>query len=877
VIFAYICEIYWQKFSNYQLFILKGNSISYIRLGFVIFAASVSVLFSQYRLIPSRTLEIPESYISNLQNDYRKFISLNGEWNVSSPLFSPTTVRVPFCYDFKGKVTCTKKFTTGVDSPADWSYLIYCDGINYQSEIKINGTFIIKHEGGFTPFSSPIGENVITASENTIEVIVDNNLDESRTVPLKNTANYPKNYGGIHRNIYILAVPKLFVRSINLRSEIDINLNADITNKITVSGTEIDRYLGSGNKLTVKTELLDTGGTIKAASAPVEFTVSSNSSVEVTNKLSVDGPTYWSPEYPYLYKLKVTISLGEEVIDSYQCDYGIYQISRKSGALMMNNAEFKFKGINYIEEFGGTGLCGTYAEIERDVRSIKSLGCNIIKLYGRPASPYLIDICNRYGLLIMEEVPVFTVPSGILRSENYVQLAENQLDEMISSHRNNPCIFAYGLGNDIDVSGKEGEQFISIMVESARKLDNRYLYYSTRNYAEDKCRSLVDFTGYNFYDGDLSALKNIAAQVKLKKEKIFISNFGRIINPSNTSGYSDPNSIEAQSKFIVDFMKFMKSSPFIGGFFHSFTDWNSDMPNLKQPDVTNPYMRTTGLFTLYREQRPPVIILRKEYLAEDIPNLNIGTYAKEFPLVFVFIGLVTFIVFIYLANSVRRFRENTWRALFRPFIFFTDVREQNLIPTFHNILLALILSIGSGLFFANLIHYWKDSQLLDIMLAVIFSNDKLKIYLDQYFSNPLKLTVLLSAVSFVKIFLLSIIIWLFSLTLKYRISFNNIYTVIVWGLLPTILLLVIGTFYVRIIQSNTDFVLIGLWTAGFLYLLSLYRIFKGVYLLFDVFFLKVYAYGILALVLIVGGAWYYLNSTKFVFDYFRLVMTFLNN
>jgi hypothetical protein len=287
-------------------------------------------------------------------------------------------------------------------------------------------------------------------------------------------------------------------------------------------------------------------------------------------------------------------------------------------------------------------------------------------------------------------------------------------------------------------------------------------------------------------------------------------------------------------------------------------------------------MRTTGLYTLYRVQRPPVIILRKEYLEEDIPNLNIGTFTKEAPLVFIFIGLISFIVFVYLANSVRRFRENVWRALFRPFIFYTDVREQNLIPTFHNILLAVILSVGSGLFFANLIHYWKDSQLLDIMLTVIFSGDKLKIFIDEYFSNPLKLTGLLAAASFVKIFLISFIIWIFSLTLKYRVGFNNIYTITVWGLLPVILLLIIGTFYVRILQSNSDFVLIGIWTAGVLYLLSLYRIFKGVYLLFDAFFLKVYAYGILTIIILGGGAWYYLNSTKYVFDYYSLVMTFLN-
>lgn len=838
-----------------------------------IFLCTVS--YSQNRLISRNSTEIPLTFQQSLQNDHRKLINLNGPWDFSSQNVGASQVTVPFCYDFKGKAAVSRMFNTGLESPNDWNFVIFCDGINYQAEIKINGNFIVKHEGGFTPFSSPIAEGLIKESGNIIEVKIDNTLDASRTIPLKNTANYPKNYGGIYRDIYIVAVPKIYVKNSNLQSEIDINFNADIKNTVTISATEIDRYSGSDKKFTVKTELLDSSGMVKASSDAIQFSITSNSTIQAVNKFELNGPVYWSPEYPYLYKLRVTIMQGDQVVDVYGSDFGIYELVRKQGILMLNNSEFKFKGINYIEEFGSTGICANYADIERDVKLIKSLGCNIIKVYGRPASSYLIDVCNKYGLLVMEEIPVFTVPSSILESENFLQLAENQLNEVILSHKNNPCIFAFGLGNDFDVSGAAGQTYVKRMVATARNLDNRLLYYSTRNYYNDKCRELVDIVGINFYDNDLGLLKNAAADMKLKKDKLFISNYGKIINPSNTSGYSDPSSLESQSKYIVDFIKISKASPLMGGFFQSFTDWNSDIPNLKYPDKTNQYMRTSGLYTLFREQRPPAIILRKEFLDEDIPNLNIGTFSREAPLAFVFTGLISFILFIYLANSVRRFRENVWRALFRPFIFYTDVREQNLIPTFHNILLAIILSIGSGLFFANLLYFWKDTQLLDIMLSVIISQDAIKIYADEFINNPVKLVGVLAAISFIKIFIITFVIWLFSLTIKYRVGLNNIYTISVWGLLPTILLLAIGTFYVRILQTNSDFVVIGLIAAGFLYIISTYRILKGTYLLFDAFFIKVYAYGILSIALLCGGVLFYLNTTRFVIDYFRLVMTFL--
>jgi hypothetical protein len=832
-------------------------------------------LLSQYRLLSRNSSEIPESCLRNLQNKYRRVINLNGEWSVTSnepPLNA--SVQVPFCYDFNGRISCKRSFTVDFENPSEWNYIIHCDGINYQCKIKINNNFIIKHEGGFTPFSSPIPEGFIKESSNTIEIKIDNQLDNSKTIPFKNTANYPKNYGGIYRDIYILAVPKVYVKSAGVYSEIDINLNADIKTTITISATDISKYQINDTKFIVKTELLDTGG-VKASSEPKNFTISPNSTIQVENNFTASNPVYWSPEAPHLYTLRVMILYGADTLDVYQTDFGIYELLRKTGGIIINKSELKFKGVNYTEEFGGKGICPLYEDIERDVKNIKSLGCNVIKVYGRPASLYMVDLCNKYGLLIMEEIPAHTVPEDILDSETFLALAENQLSEMVYAHKNSPCIFAYGLGNDFDVTGEEGRAYIKRMAAAVKNQDSRLIYYSTRNYFKDKCRDLVDMVGINFYDGDLNILKTIASDVKVKKEKIFISNYGKVINPPNTSGYSDPNSIEAQSKYIVDFYKFYKSSPFLGSFFHSYTDWNSEMPNLRFFDKTNPYMRTSGLYTLYREQRPPVVILRKNFLDEDIPNLNIGTYTKEAPLVFVFIGLITFILFLYLSNSVRRFRENVWRSLFRPFIFFTDVREQNLIPTLHNMLLAAILSIGNGLFFANLLYYWKDSQLFDIMLSVIFSRSTIKIFFDDYVHNPLKLTALLSAVSFVRFFLITIIIWFFSLTVKYRIRINNIFTVVVWGLFPTVLLLILGTFYIRILSSNPDFVIIGLVTAGLLYLISIYRILKGTHIIFDIFFLKVYSYGIGTVILIAGGLWFYLNSSKFLFDYLGLVLIFL--
>jgi len=114
-----------------------------------------------------------------------------------------------------------------------------------------------------------------------------------------------------------------------------------------------------------------------------------------------------------------------------------------------------------------------------------------------------------------------------------------------------------------------------------------------------------------------------------------------------------------------------------------------------------------------------------------------------------------------------------------------------------------------------------------------------------------------------------------SLTLKFRVAFNNIYTITVCGFLPTVLLLAAGTFYYRILTENPEFVVIGLVLAGALYLLSFYRILKGTYTIFDASPFKTYFYGISTAVIIIGFVWYYVNSTRYLFDFYKLVAGFL--
>ena len=179
----------------------------------------------------------------------------------------------------------------------------------------------------------------------------------------------------------------------------------------------------------------------------------------------------------------------------YQMEFGVFEWRFSPfNTLIINKKEINLKGLNYIEEFPGKGICGSYSEIEKDIIYIKSLGCNSIRVYGRFASPYLLQICDKFGMLVLEEIPVFNSPAGIISSDDFTALAENQLSEMILAHKNRPAVIAYGLGNDFDVSTESGRSYVSRLSSFCKSTDKRIVYYGTRNYANDKCRNLVELT-----------------------------------------------------------------------------------------------------------------------------------------------------------------------------------------------------------------------------------------------------------------------------------------------------------------------------------------------------------------------------------------------
>lgn len=147
-----------------------------------------------------------------------------------------------------------------------------------------------------------------------------------------------------------------------------------------------------------------------------------------------DTPRLWSPEDPYLYTLESTV--GEDV---YRTNIGLRTAEfRADEGFLLNGKKLILKGVNLHQDHAGVGAAMPDELIEWRVRQLKKLGVNAIRCSHNPASPALLDICDREGILLIDENRLMGV------NEHHKRLLEN----MVSYGISHPCVILWSVGNE---------------------------------------------------------------------------------------------------------------------------------------------------------------------------------------------------------------------------------------------------------------------------------------------------------------------------------------------------------------------------------------------------------------------------------------------
>lgn len=821
----------------------------------IIFLLNNDFLFSQIKVFERPTNTEQTNTGLFFESETRRRIDLNGEWEISfNEGNSYEKFIIPLAYTFQGHAIFKKKFNVSQSVLDNYSFIFVAEGIDYESEVKINNNFIISHTGGFTPIVSSLSDGIISNS-NEVIINVTSDLNYKNTSPLSDQINYSKVYGGINKDIYLIAVPKLYVFNVHLKYNIDNLLSCKIKNTINIKSSNLNKYTDtSGVKnFYVHTEFIRvTSNSPGVQSEKTQFTIGDNNTIKVTNEAVIANPLLWTPESPELYTVKVIIySAKNEVIDEFNVETGFTNITKNNNQLYISGKQISINGINYYEDQPKFASALDYSEVEKDLKNIKSLGFNSVRVPGRCANSYVVNACNRIGLFLFQEIPFNEISDHYLNKENYARQNLNYLTDIIERDRNSPCIFAWGIGNDFDVSQTSSLEYVKSAVAIIDSLNKRFSYYTSRAYNTDICSEEVDLIGINFYETNYEKIKNIVSDItnksrplgSRKNNNLFVSYYGLNIENDNSSGFSDVRSQESQMKFLSEC--YSRISPLMSGnFISSYADWNSENP-LNFPLDKNPYLKTNGLYTFNREQKRSTEIVKRLLNKEDLPRIQEGNTVTDFPYVFIITGLTVTIILIYFINRDRKFRSSLIRCLYKPTYFYSLVKDQMIISTGYNILLAFCISIGLALFFSSVFFYFRENNSFDMILAKIFTGDSSKIFFSELVNNKFYLIAFLTALNLLLTFLTAFFLYFISFYTKGKSFFKVIYTICVWSTLPMLVFLFIGTILYKLTETNPSVIKISIWIFLVLYILYLNRIILGTKSLFDIRTGKVYLYGII--------------------------------
>ncbi len=800
--------------------------------------------------------------------------SLNGQWNYLHEAGGSATITIPVAFDGVGSVD----FQRTVEIPPEqldrfrWQLVVY--GSNYATDVTFNGDFLGTHQGGYTSFAVQIPqESLQPGRENTLHLVVNNTLNALTTMPLRQLVWGWKNYGGIHRDIALLATPPLFVRDVRVTSTpiapsgtFRLSVEPSIEGQID----SIKQILQQDKKavLGFHVEVVETlSGAVLARSPIQPLTQQRGLWTGGVAEAVVQNPKLWSPETPDMYTVRclVTLTTGRNIslIDEYIIPYGFRTLEIGGADFLLNGRRLLVRGVSWFEDHPVWGNAIPYEERERDIVMIKLLGANLVRFVHHPPDPVMLDLCDRYGLLVMVDLPLTGSPAAVLAGETYLETATNMLREMILRDRHHPSVLAWGIGDEIESSPEATRPFMQVLSETARALDQRPLYIPSRlGVPDSSLASVSDIAAVNVYQHDLKVLKSALEEWRSshKAKPMLVTALGMEVDHENRNGYNDPLSQQAQARFFLQRLDLLRMLDFDGVVITAFNDWRGDRPALTV-HTGDPWMHRMGLVSDRREKRLAYDAVRAVFRGEKAAPMPAGSHSMGAPIVYVLSGFVILIAVAYLYNASRRFREHVNRSLMSSFNFFADVRDQHGISVIHTTFLALIVSVASAIVFSSLLFHFRDSLFLDNLLSYVLVFDSLKAYVVRLVWEPLDFILLFGLLFFVVLVLLSGAVHALRILIKGRVFAFHSYTVTVWSATPLLAFIPLGMILYRVMEARW-YVVPSLVIVTVFFVWVFARLLKGISIIYEVYPPKLYAAGIVAVGALAGLLWLYYDIVQ---------------
>lgn len=363
-----------------------------------------------------------------------------------------------------------------INIPATWKdkrVFVHFDGVYSAAVVWVNGKYV-----GYSQSSNTDAEfditGFVTTGDNQLSVRVYRWCDGSY---LEGQDMW--HLSGIHRDVYLVATPKVFVSDHYITSSLN---NEATSGSMSVKLTVDNRNTVSTTK-TLQVSLLDADDNQIATGTQ---TYSGTSTAEKTVTLSgLSNLRPWSAEDPYLYTVVVSQKdeNGAEEM-AFSTKYGFRNITKSGNLIYINNKRVYFKGVNTQDTHPEYGRAIDMETMMKDLTMMKKANVNTVRTSHYPRQPKMYAMMDALGFYVMDEADVECHYNQNLSSNSsWITAMDDRTKRMVLRDRNHPSVIFWSLGNECG-----GGSNFSTTYTTCKSLDSRFVHYegagSGTNYSD---------------------------------------------------------------------------------------------------------------------------------------------------------------------------------------------------------------------------------------------------------------------------------------------------------------------------------------------------------------------------------------------------------
>jgi beta-galactosidase len=386
------------------------------------------------------------------------------------------------------------------DSDAGKSIFLDVDGAMSYAVVWLNGHLVGGWPYGYASWRVDLTPYIVPGGTNQLAIRLDNPPDSSRWYP----------GAGMYRNVWLTKTQPVhvgqwgtFVMTPEVsRERATVNLRVTVDNDSKQSAN-----------VSVATEffVLNTNGApVGAAVANIaseDLAIAAGGSAVVDGVVGIANPKLWGPppqQQPNRYVAVTTVSQDGKMVDRYETHFGIRKIECQPDGLFVNGERIRIQGVNDHHDFGALGVAFNVRAAERQLEILREMGCNAIRMSHNPPAPELLELTDRMGFLVMDEIF-----DAWLRQKTpfdfhliFADWHEPDLRAFIRRDRNHPSVILWSAGNEVgeQYTGDDGAKVARELVAIAHDEDPSRPATASMNFAkpDSAFAAAVDVISLNY-------------------------------------------------------------------------------------------------------------------------------------------------------------------------------------------------------------------------------------------------------------------------------------------------------------------------------------------------------------------------------------------